>query len=183
MKQQFVLLTALVMCMLITPTGQSEAQDQATPQYQFLTEREVLRGVRSVYVLIEDLSEDAMDAGLTQGTLQTDVEVKLRTAGITVASDENRWLAENIPNITLYVNANIMKAAYTPNYAVNISVEVWDLVILYRDGNPYFTTATIWSGAGLGLYGENWVRDDSRQKIKDYVDEFINDYLAENPKK
>ncbi len=54
--------------------------------------RESLRGIPGVYVLIEHLNPDAESDGLTRTQLRTDVELKLRLAGIKVFTREERFL-------------------------------------------------------------------------------------------
>lgn len=55
--------------------------------------RETLRGLKGVYVLVEHLNPEAERDGLDKTTIQTDVELKLRQAGIQVLTG-TEWLAE-----------------------------------------------------------------------------------------
>ena len=43
--------------------------------------RETLRGLKGSHVLVEELDDDAAQAGLTKSILKTDVELKLRPHG------------------------------------------------------------------------------------------------------
>jgi len=65
--------------------------------------------------------------------------------------------------------------------AVNIQVEVRQYVMLYR--NPkIWCSATTWINGRIIICGVNKLRSLVRETVQDCVDEFINDYLAANPK-
>jgi hypothetical protein len=64
-------------------------------------ERDSLIGIPGVRVLIENLSADALATGLSADQLKTDVELKLRLAGIKVIS---------LPINGLYVQITYLKA-------------------------------------------------------------------------
>jgi hypothetical protein len=71
-------------------------------------ERESLKGLQGVGVLIENLNADAERAGLDSSTLTTDVELRLRQAGIVVLSRAERVRAPGSPY--LYVNVAVIKS-------------------------------------------------------------------------
>src|SRR4030095_1084507 len=50
----------------------------------FESNRRTLQGIRSLNVIIGDLDSDGRKSGLTEEQLRTDVELKLRLAGITI---------------------------------------------------------------------------------------------------
>jgi hypothetical protein len=52
--------------------------------------RATLRGVEGVLVVVEDLGDDVEQAGLTRQQLQTDVELRVRQAGIRVLTRAER---------------------------------------------------------------------------------------------
>lgn len=51
---------------------------------------DTLKGLKGVYVVIEDLNEEVIKDGLTVDAIRTDVELKLRLAGIPVLLEEAR---------------------------------------------------------------------------------------------
>ncbi len=55
--------------------------------------RVTLKGIKAVAVVVEDTPADAQRDGLTRNLLQTDVEQRLRQAGITVDDDAPGMLA------------------------------------------------------------------------------------------
>src|SRR5438445_7718264 len=80
------------------------------------TERSALRGVpATTSVVIEGLSRDAVLAGLSTDQLQTDVELRLRKAGIRISD------SATVPSY-LYVQITALKSSECGLYAVAVSV-------------------------------------------------------------
>jgi len=149
--------------------------------------RETLRGLNFLLVQVESLKPEIERDGLTESQIQTDVELKLRLAGIKVVNEQEWGNEKGRP--CLYINAHIAKRRYTSgefagyyNYTINVSVVQQAILVRYPDYkkkmriNPIVTT---WSTAHIGETNRlNVIRD----KIKDYVAKFINAYLSVNPK-
>jgi hypothetical protein len=142
--------------------------------------RSTLKGIPSIRVIVEDLDPDAERDGLTKDQLQTDVELRLRRAGIMVTS-----APLESGGSYLYLNVNVNTKALHPSapilyYAVNIHLEFHQAVSLRR--NPgILIFASTWSVGGVmvvGIQRLRGVRDD----VADLVDKFINVYLEQNPK-
>ena len=70
-------------------------------------QRETLRGLTGVAVVVEPLNAEAEQDGLQQGRLQATVEKQLRAAGIPVLSKETWSLTPGGPY--LYVNVAALK--------------------------------------------------------------------------
>lgn len=110
--------------------------------------------------------------------MQTDVELKLRLAGIPVLSHE-QWLAAP-GHPYLYVNVNVLDPSDSA-WPYSVMVELDQSVKLERSPEVSVVAAT-WSAApGVGNVGSLNVRS-VRDHVKDQVDHFINAYLAVNPK-
>jgi len=134
-------------------------------------QRATLKGINSVEVVVEAIDPAAEHDGLTRSQLQTDVEERLRKAGITVG-----------PTLTghLYVNVDTEKGERGQLYAYNITVQYVQQVVLARDPKaPIF--APTWDTGGVGIIVANRLRD-VRQDVANYVDQFIKAYLEQNPK-
>jgi hypothetical protein len=134
-------------------------------------QRATLKGINRVEVVVEAIDPAAEHDGLTRSQLQTDVEERLRQAGITVG-----------PTLTghLYVNVDTEKGERGQMYAYNISVQYVQQVVLARDPKaPIF--APTWDTGGVGIIIANRLRD-VRQDVANYVDQFIKAYLEQNPK-
>lgn len=141
--------------------------------------RLTLRGLKGVYVLVEDLKAEIEQGGLSGTQIQTDVELKLRMAGIKVLSKEEAVDAPGRP--FLYVHVNAFKAKSWGAYVYSTRVELHQDVYLVRTA-PDFTKYSVctWSISYVG--GITPELGDIRASVKDTVDIFINAYLSVNPK-
>ena len=160
----------VVMIFLLSCSGRMENSELV------VEEKETLRGLKGVYVLVENLSPDIEEDELKLSTIQTNVELKLRMAGIKVLTREESSKELGIP--FLYVQLNIMKSS--GSYVFSILIELREWVYLTRD-TTIECTATTWRNGTVGVAGSRNL-DFIRDSIKDYVDKFINDYLSMNPK-
>ena len=139
---------------------------------------ESLRGLKGVYVMIGDLKPDIEEDRLEKEQIQTDVELKLRLAGIKVLTREE--YEKELGRPYLYVSGISMKREIG-SHVFNTQVELVQQVQLTRNTKISLTTKT-WSTSDIGYVGEKDVANYVRDAIKDGVDEFINDYLSVNPK-
>ena len=74
-KREKVALLVLVMLLVSSPYVKAEWAK---------TEKEILKGINSLYVTIENLHPDAAEIGLNSTDLRKDIEDKFKTTGITV---------------------------------------------------------------------------------------------------
>jgi hypothetical protein len=135
--------------------------------------RRSLKDISALQVLVEDLPDGAKLLGLTGGSIQTDVELKLRLAGMRVVTSEEVFKIPGMP--MLYVHVAVSKngkASFT-------AVELQQNVLLERNSQSQVGVTT-WDVSGIGL---NLDAQDIRDQIKDYVDKFLNAWLSVNPKK
>lgn len=138
--------------------------------------RQTLRGVEGVYVLIEDFKPEVERAGLAKEQLQTDVEVRLRQAGIRVYTHEELLRAQGQPY--LYVNAGVILHS-DGLVSYGITVEFRQRASL--DINAVSAPVTTWSTGGFGtagILGLHTLRDT----VCNFVDQFINAYLSVSPR-
>jgi hypothetical protein len=145
-------------------------------------DRKSLGGLQGIGVVVEDLQPDAERDGLTKSQIKTDVELKLRQAGIRVLTIEESFKVPGSPY--LYVNVNTSKndvlyGAFS-TYAFSLQVVLKQDVTLARDSDLK-VSATTWETHTLGTVAANNLQD-TRRVLGDVIDRFINDYLAENPK-
>lgn len=143
--------------------------------------RESLKDLPGVAVLVEDFRRSAEDAGFDREVFQTDVELKLRMAGIR-ATEEDGW-----PKLYLNVNAMHRERGQLAPYTV--SLELLQVALLHSPLGPNQDEATVgalavrttlavtWSTGSLGLGDVA----DVRRVVKDRVDTFVNDWLSVNP--
>lgn len=138
-------------------------------------DRETLRGVRRFFVVVEGLDADAGRLGLIREQLQTDVELRLRRAGVNVIDRGG----ENFSY--LYVQPTVLLRTDFAICAYNISME---FVQPANVGMPGVSTqVTTWSVDRLVLISSSKASQMLRTTLADLVDEFLNAYLSVNPPK
>lgn len=141
--------------------------------------RSTLKGLRGVSVMIESLEPEVERDGLSRSTIETDVELKLRQAGITVVPPGDQ---KNSLGAFLYVNVNaIQSSANRGLYAYSVHVAVNQVVRLVRD-REVRTVAATWSTGTIVIVGATRISASVRENVRDQVDRFVNAYLAVNPK-
>jgi hypothetical protein len=165
--------------------------------------RETLREVTSIYVVIEGFTPELEQNGMSLNQLKTDVEFKLRKAGIDVIkSVEARESAESFP-AGLYVRIDALKSDILKRtididyYAISIHVELvqsclplrHELVSLFakKDTDPSYVPsqsalACTWSTNNIYLVGGKRITA-IRDCVQELVDHFIKAYLSVNPKR
>src|SRR5437879_10829863 len=79
--------TVLTTLALLSATAVSRLVGQGDSQHT----RKTLAGVKGVGVAVEPIKEDAERDGLGRDQVNTDVELKLRQAGVTVLTQEKAW--------------------------------------------------------------------------------------------
>jgi hypothetical protein len=138
-------------------------------------ERESLKGLSAIYVVVEPIEREIERQGLTREKIRTDTIQRLRKAGIRILS-KKEWL-KNRAGPYLYVNLNIQKDPYGV-YFHAFRVELVQKVVLIRD--PKLEVfATTWSRQLLGSRG---YLSQVRYAIQDAVDLFLRDHGLANPK-
>ncbi|HYX72401.1 MAG TPA: hypothetical protein VE732_06495 [Nitrososphaera sp.] len=136
----------------------------------FAQSRNSLKGIKSMGVLIENLETDAKELGLSPEQLQTDVEVRLRKAGIAIAS-------MNTDPGYLYIQISVLRTTCGAMFCISVEFNQ-NVTIMATRQKAY--DVTTWDSGGLG----NAVRDPRfiRDALGDHIERFINDYLTVNPK-
>jgi len=140
---------------------------------------QALSGLNSLQVTVEEIRPDAEEDGLSKTVIQTDVELRLRKAGMRVVStDEERLKIPGCP--WLYVDVQTAKIEAIGFYVYSVRIELYERVLLER-GPGLRTIAKTWStGGGIGWVRQALVRN-LREYVADSVDEFLNSWLAANP--
>ena len=114
---------------------------------------------------------------MTEEQIETDVELRLRKAGIKVV--------DNSEPEFLFLSIDIGAVRSQGLYAFAIWVKYHQPVRLVRDLS-IMSIGTTWGATTtrfVGIVSRERLNKFVREKVADRVDEFINDYLAANPKK
>lgn len=141
-------------------------------------EKESLKGLEGVGVLVEDMQENAMRVGLNRTQIITDVELRLRMAGIKVLTREERYAQPGSPYLYVQVNSIYLESIEHLAYTVRVLL---DQDVSLTHNNTQFRGAT-WKEGMIGNVHKYDAKEVVRDAVKDLIDKFINDYLAVNPK-
>ncbi|NWG03764.1 MAG: hypothetical protein HXY44_13005 [Syntrophaceae bacterium] len=168
-KKGWIFLMAILICFL-KPAPFISAQDNENT-------RLTLRGLQGVSLFVEPLDPQIEMSGLTKVQIQTDTELRLKSAGIPVLVGGEFLKASGHPFLYVDVNISILKTQIT-RYLFYIRVELNQEVNLVRTPMTKVIAVT-WSTGGWGI---DFSSDNIRQMVKTQVDKFVNAYLTENPK-
>ena len=120
-----------------------------------------------VDVVIENLSADARSIGLTRDHIQTRVELRLRSAGLTPRNELRK-------KTILYVRITVVRDAYSVAVEYNRRVD-------FTTGNRrYRVTTTTWDTGSVGTEGRNAAH--IMNSLDGHLDKFLNEYLKANQK-
>jgi hypothetical protein len=136
-------------------------------------DRRTLKAIDSVFVEVETLPNGASKLGLSEGSVQTDVEQQLRLAGLRVVTNQE---GENLPG-SPYLDVRLI--ATDPPEAAAIEISLNQNATLEHNGD-FAPEVPTWVKV---LVMANPSGQAVRDKIKDLAAEFLNDWLAANPKK
>lgn len=173
-----VLKTLPLISILILSISVAGIADESDDAYR----REPLRGLMGVQVVVEEIGRDLKNAGISEDAIKTKVELRLRTSGIRVLSEEERQATLGRPY--LYVNVTSIVGDRDSDgdplmFACSIDVSLSEDCTLLRF--PLSQSAETWECRGVGVVGSQKARG-VYDLVLEYVDGFCNDYLAANPK-
>jgi hypothetical protein len=139
-------------------------------------ERDNLKGLKGVFLVIDPLSPDLEKRGVTRDELQTRLVVKLRQAGIGIVSVKEASRTPGQPILQLKV-ASVKKTT-----GDGFVIQLWmnEKVIFDRDRSRIVHGIT-WIQTTIAFDGELQSRG-IYDSVDEVLNEFINDYLAANPK-
>lgn len=157
---------------LLSPTAFGHATDGQS-------ERETLRGVKALSVIVYDLDYEFEEYGLTQEKIQKDLEAKLRTAGIKVLSKEESMKVREAPLLGLMIGAlRAFTAKDTEFYYISTVIKLRQNVYLERMPKNKVPGIATWSNTRFGINFAHNIRSE----VDDAIDKFITAYLSVNPK-
>jgi hypothetical protein len=144
---------------------------------------ESLKGLKGVEVLIEELNPDLENLNLTMIQIQSDVESKLRKAGVQVLSKEENEKVQPLRKPYLYIRINSCKlSSRKESIAFNIGIALNQQVTLrgQADSKKCFFAPT-WYTSVVGAAGRKNIQE-ILDTVQDLTDKFINAYLKANSK-
>lgn len=142
--------------------------------YTFAQRESHLKGLTGVVVEVGGNFNDLSKDGLYEDTIQTDIELQLRKAGITVVPSSRAVLTT--PRLYAFVDALKINDDF---YVCNLRLELLEDAVVIRDRRRAATTS--WGRIQMISVGIDNLRK-VRNWMIDITDAFANDYLAANPK-
>ena len=148
------------------------------PAQNLTSGQDGLHGLKQVGVVI-DLSESAINAGLSFNQLTNDVKLRLRGNGITVDGGSHSFIYVGVTVVGL----DFGLGGRSVGFAANTEVEFRELVIFKRDPNKMIRGSTWTTPSSITISpNRNSLVQGVRQEIRDMADRFCSAYLAANPK-
>lgn len=144
--------------------------------FAFMKEKmkEVLQGLEGVHVVVERLRPEIERDGLYGNTLENDMELTLRMAGIKILSREECLQSPGAPSLCLHVDA----LRYAEGYVYKIQLSLKERVLILRK-QIEAKAVTVRLSDQLGItHNLSQIREDA----KDLVDEFCKDWLTAKAK-
>jgi hypothetical protein len=137
-------------------------------------ERATLAGLTPISVVIEGLSPVAEKTGLTNAVLESDVEKRIRQAGISMTPDADAYL---------YVHVTVADPGAGLPLPYLVEVTLMQEVTLPR-GLKMRTPLQVptWWLNRLGLADSGRLRAAVNDRVTEFVDQFISAYRSVNPK-
>ena len=137
----------------------------------------VLRDVGPIAVVIQELDPDAVREDFTVDLIRTDIEVELRKAGIRVV--DRAQLDESSGRPYLFLVINTLKGTLN-TYTYSMELRFHQNASLTRNPDVTLSVST-WNRSVIGSERGNRL-PQLREKIKEMLMPFINEYLAANPR-
>jgi hypothetical protein len=123
-----------------------------------------LKGIRTLAVQVEKLSEDAIKIGLTEEKIRTTAERSLEREGIAMAN------AVTYP--CLYIKINVMGSAYSTRVEMREEATLTRIPLAFR--------VTTWYAESTGTHGGD--SNNIIAALQERLNGLVNDYYKANPK-
>ena len=164
------LLITVVVCLAVILTA--GAGEKLTEKQWSLTE------IKTLYVSVQGVTEEAKKVGLSAEQIQSDVEERLKEIGIKVVSEEE---AEKLPGSpSLYVNISARKRERVAAFMFHVDVGVLQEVELVRDHKIQIMSIT-WTKGRIGECTSMSFVKSMREAVGYLMDQFCEDYRKANP--
>lgn len=137
----------------------------------------IFKDVGPIAVVIQALDPDAVREDFTVDLIRTDIEVELRKAGIRVVERNELSDASGRPHLFLVVNT--LKGTLN-TYTYSMELRFHQNASLTRNPDVTLSVST-WNRSVIGSERGNRL-PQLREKVKEMLMPFINEYLAANPR-
>jgi hypothetical protein len=146
---------------------------------QLPSQKNALRSLSSPNVEVEVQDAD-FQRSVSESQVRTDVELKLRRAGIRL-TDRSDSYPKIVVNVRAAKNETLGRGIAIYPFIINVELVSFINAEMDAKKPPRRLFAAIWETDKVGMFGSARLQE-IRGLVNDCVDEFINDYLAANPK-
>ncbi|HWF60658.1 MAG TPA: hypothetical protein VN666_10185 [Nitrospira sp.] len=164
---QYLLVMVLFFSWLITGFAEGASELQ----------RDSLRGLPGVVVVVEDIRPDAKRDGVSEEEIRTAVELILRSSGIRILTD---GIIPDDPAM-LVINIGASKSPTIPLYGFCITGQLTQWAYLVKQSGRR-TSATTWGDGFSGLVSSQRLKAFVIEHVESLAKSFANDFLSVNPR-
>jgi hypothetical protein len=159
------LLHVVIFALLVT----ARASAQFPPEFP-------LKGVRLVYLGGLKLDDETVRAGVDTSSLRTSIELRLREAGLRIATTTDTAIDGFVE-----VEVTTVRSPAAPNLlAFRYTISFEQAVTIQRNGRWLF--ATTWNDGGVAIVGSAKYDSGVREEVVRQLERFLNDWLKANPR-
>jgi hypothetical protein len=163
----FVLIVALLALSLL---------DTSAARAGRVEDRESLRRLPGVEVLVETFLSEEEAAGFSRDAIRTGVELVLQSNGVRILSASERLETASAP--FLYVKVNPLKHSGAEGYCLAFVVELHQAVSLMSRPEQRMSART-WSRVQVAIIGEQ-ITGRVPELVEPLIKQFANDFLTVN---
>lgn len=140
-------------------------------------ERESLRGLSGVFVVIDQLGPEGTRSGLSVETIRTAVERILRASGIQVLTEKEG--PTGLSAAMFAITATPVKSAYVAVSGVNVTGVIIQQVLL-KNGSEMKTPAITWGKSHTAVVSVKAVKPEVMRHVVSLTKDFASDFLSVN---
>jgi len=139
-------------------------------------DRESLRRLPGVEVIVETFLPEEEAAGFSRDTIRTGVELVLQSNGVRLLSEAERLETPSTP--FLYLKVNPLKHSSAETYCLTIEVELHQAVSLTNRPEQRMSART-WKRVQVAIIGEQ-ITGRVTEVVEPLIKQFANDFLTVN---
>ena len=133
--------------------------------------RSSLKGLKAIGLIVEKMSPEAEQEGVTREQVQKDVELRLKDSGLPVAKEAAGFL---------YVTVQTTRSPDASGHSYSVGLEFTQPVLLVRD-TQILVLGTTWSLFATGTVAQGKL-SLARVDVVNLVDKFVSAYRSVNPR-
>ena len=131
---------------------------------------------RGVQIFIASFTPEAQEDGLTKAVLQTTVEKILRTHGVPILTQSERWATKSAP----FLNVQVDLLPSGDFYALSTQMKLHQKISLIHTSNSQAVFAVTWQVGMVGRYSKTRIKDIIPDMVEPMALQFVKDYRTVN---